>query len=252
MYKGMVQLVGILNVTPDSFSDGGRFLEPEAAVRKAEELFADGASLVDIGAESTRPGAEPLTHQQEWQRLEPVISSLIKKFPGKLSVDTYHPETADAALSLGDVIINDVTGMNNPKMVEVVTNHHATCIISHLPGGDIRTVHQGVLVDDQQQVADELIAKAKELEAKGLKSEQIILDPGIGFGKTQELNRQLLRFAKQVPDYKVMIGYSRKRFIGEQRLELKPNLEVGRIAIEAGAAYLRVHDVAGHRQLIYT
>jgi dihydropteroate synthase len=136
-------------------------------------------------------------------------------------------------------------------MAEAVVKRQARVIISHLPGADIQAAHQGKLVDDMQQVKTDLLARAAELEAKGLKRDQIILDPGIGFGKTPELNRELLKFAEQVPDYKVMIGYSRKRFLGEDRMELAPNLAAGRIAIQAGAAYLRVHDVAGHRQLLY-
>jgi dihydropteroate synthase len=246
----MVKLVGVLNVTPDSFSDGNLFLKPEVAKDQARKLFNDGASLVDIGAESTRPGAQPLTSEEEWQRLEPVLKELIKDFTDRLSVDTYHPETVKKALELGDVIINDVTGMNNPAMVEVVTSSNARCIISHLPGSDIQAVHQGQLIDDIDQVVRELLQRAAILESRGLKRELIILDPGIGFGKTPELNRELLSFARLVPDYPVMIGYSKKRFLGEKRMKLEPNLEAGRIAIKAGAAYLRVHDVAGHRTLL--
>ena len=247
----MVKLVGILNVTPDSFSDGGLFSAPKAALRQARQLFSDGASLVDIGAESTRPGASPLSIEQEWQRLMPILQPLIDQYPEQLSLDTYHPETVANALALGDFIINDVTGMNNPAMVKAVTTHRVRCVVSHLPANDPQAAHQGKLVDSMQQVVDDLLAKARLLRAGGLAKEQIILDPGIGFGKTPELNRKLLRFAEQIPDYKVMIGYSRKRFLGEKRMELEPNLAAGRIAIEAGAAYLRVHDVAGHRQLLY-
>jgi dihydropteroate synthase len=249
-HEGMVKLVGILNITPDSFSDGGLYTEPQAALQKTIQLFSDGASLVDIGAESTRPGAKPLTAAQEWQRLYLILQQLIERYPEQLSVDTYHPETAAKALELGDIIINDVTGMGDPAMVVLVAKHKARCVISHLPAKDPQAAHKGKLVDDVQQVADELLSKATELQKKGLPKGHIILDPGIGFGKTEELNWELLKFAKEVPDYPVMIGYSRKRFLGEQRMELEPNLEAGRTAIEAGAAYLRVHDVAGHRQLI--
>jgi dihydropteroate synthase len=246
----MVQLVGILNITPDSFSDGNQFLEPKKAIEQAMKLFSDGAALVDVGAESTRPGAAKLTPDQEWQRLEPVLEELLEHFPGKLSVDTYHPETAKRALNLGDVIINDVTGMNNSAMVEVVTQHQARCIISQLPATDTQTAHDGELITDQERVKSDLLAKASLLQSKGLKHSRIILDPGIGFGKTPELNRTLLSFAEQLPNYQVMIGYSCKRFLGDHRMELAPNLAAGRIAIAAGAAYLRVHDVAGHRQLL--
>jgi dihydropteroate synthase len=247
----MVQLVGILNLTPDSFSDGNLFIEPNKAIERAKKLFYDGASLLDIGAESTRPGAVPLTVHEEWQRLEPVAPVLINDFPNRISIDTYHAETAERVLGLGDIIINDVTGMNNPKMVDVVIKHKARCIISHLRGTDIQLAHSGELISDIQIVRDDLLRRASELEGMGLDKDKLILDPGIGFGKTPGLNRQLLEFARYVPDYKVMIGYSRKRFLGEDRMDIEPNVEAGRIAIKAGAAYLRVHDIAGHKQLLY-
>jgi dihydropteroate synthase len=246
----MTQLVGILNITPDSFSDGGQFAGYEAALARVEQLFEDGASLVDIGAESTRPGAEPLSPEEEWDRLAPILTELLEVYPESLSVDTYHPETAEQALIMGDVIINDVTGMNNPKMREVIVKHYARCIISHLPGRDIQAAHEGKLIASKQQVIDELLARAAQLEALGLGKKQIILDPGIGFGKTPALNHELLSVAADMPDYPVMIGYSRKRFLGEDRMELAPNLRAGKIAIASGAAYLRVHDVAGHQQLL--
>lgn len=248
---GMVKLVGILNVTPDSFSDGGEYENPDLALRHAAKMFKDGASLVDVGAESTRPGAESLSTEVEWQRLMPVLQRLTEQFSEQISVDTYHPETAAKALELGDVIINDVTGMNDPAMLELVAGRGARCIISHLPAANPQAAHTGKLVDNVRQVTDDLLAKAGLLQKKGLRAEKIILDPGIGFGKTEELNRELLKFAREVPDYKVMIGYSRKRFLGDTRMELETNLAAGRIAVESGAAYLRVHDVAGHRQLIY-
>lgn len=248
--EGMVKLVGILNATPDSFSDGGLYNRPEDAVRRAAQLFDDGAALVDIGAESTRPGAKPITADIEWQRLYQILQQLLQQYPEQISVDTYHPETAAKALELGDVIINDITGMRNPTMIELVAKRQARCVVSHLPAADPQAAHTGKLVGDVQKVVDDLLATAAELEKKGLPRGHIILDPGIGFGKTDELNWELLKFAAMVPDYPVMIGYSRKRFLGEERMDLESNLAAGRIAIEAGAAYLRVHDVAGHRQLL--
>ena len=140
--------------------------------------------------------------------------------------------------------------MNNPDMIELVAARRARCVVSHLPAADPEAAHTGKLINDVQQVIDDLLAKAGLLQEKGLPKGYIILDPGIGFGKTKELNWELLRFAAEVSDYPVMIGYSRKRFLGEHRMELEPNLAAGRIAIEAGAAYLRVHDVAGHRSLL--
>jgi dihydropteroate synthase len=246
----MVKLVGILNLTPDSFSDGGKFVDPAAALAQAEQRFKDGASLVDVGAESTRPGAKPLTPDQEWQRLELVLPELVKRYPGKISLDTYHAETAERALALGDVIINDVTGMNNPQMVDVIAKHRARCIVSHLPGIDVQTAHVQKPVDDMSQVRDDLLAKLAMLKGRGVPAEGIILDPGIGFGKTPGLNGALLSFARLVPGHAVMVGYSRKRFLGDDRMQLGPNLKAGRTAIAAGTTYIRVHDVAGHNQLL--
>lgn len=247
--ESMVKLVGILNVTPDSFSDGGLFNEPVKAIEHATQLFKDGATLIDIGAESTRPNATPLTDEEEWRRIEPVLRVLIPRYPGRISLDTYHPATVLRAFEIGPVIINDVTGMNNPSMVTAVAELRATCIISHLPGANIQSAHQQKPVTSIDQVKDDLLAKEKILVDKGLDSSQIVLDPGIGFGKTPELNWQLLRFAEFVPGKTVMIGYSRKRFLGEHRMYLEPNLEAGKIAAESGAYYLRVHDVAGHKAL---
>jgi dihydropteroate synthase len=136
--------------------------------------------------------------------------------------------------------------MNNPDMVKVVAEFKPMVIISHLPGSDIQEAHRLAPVSTFEQVRRELLANAQLLEDNGLKRNQIILDPGIGFGKTMQLNKDLLRFAKQVPQFKVMIGYSRKRFLGENRMDLGPNLEAGKIAAASGAAYLRVHDIGGH------
>jgi dihydropteroate synthase len=244
------QLVGILNITPDSFSDGDLYLDPELAVKHAEQLFIDGAGLVDIGAESTRPGATPITPEEEWRRLHYVLEWFSTLYPNKLSLDTYHPETVRQALHLRRFIINDVTGLSQPDMADVLVEHQTRCIIGHLSGTDIQAVHKAKPIDSLQQVIDELLNTAATLEAKGLHRSKIILDPGIGFGKTEDLNWQLLEFASYVRDYRVMIGYSRKRFLGDKRMELETNLAAGRVAIAAGAAYLRVHDVAGHRQLL--
>lgn len=246
----MAQLVGILNVTPDSFSDGGKFFTTSDAIEQAEQLFVDGAGIVDVGAESTRPGAATLTPDEEWKRLEPVLKVLLPKYHGKISVDSYHPQTIARAFAISPIIVNDVTGMNNPAMVAVVAKLKPTVIISHLPGSDVQKAHQQKPVSSIEGVKTDLLAKVKMLISKGLPREQIILDPGIGFGKTMELNTKLLTFATEVPQFEVMIGYSRKRFLGEDRMGLATNLAAGRTALASGAAYLRVHDVAGHAQLL--
>ena len=248
-----VELVGILNVTPDSFSDGGLYTETDKALDHAVQLQRDGATYIDVGAESTRPNATPLTAQQEWQRLQTLWPSLTTRFGDKLSLDTYHPQTVRRAARFGKFIVNDVTSFHDKKMIDVVVECGLSCIVSHLPAvaaGDIQSAHTGILIDTVEQVRDELLQRRELLLARGIASQNIILDPGIGFGKTPETNWELLRFAEMVPEIDVMIGYSRKRFLGDDRMELEPNLKAGRIAIAAGARYLRVHDVAGHRQLL--
>ncbi len=247
----MVHLVGILNVTPDSFSDGGQFVDSSIALTQAESLFAAGAHWVDVGAESTRPNAIALSDEQEWERLEPVLRVLIPLHPHAISLDTYHPNTVEKAWAIGPVIINDVTGFNNPDMVQLAARLGATVIVSHLPKGmTIQQAHEQTPISTIEQVEDELLAKAKELQDAGVARNHIILDPGIGFGKTPELNEQLLTFAECVPDYEVMVGYSRKRFLGDNRMDIQPNRAAGKVAIAHGAHYLRVHDVVGHKQLL--
>lgn len=247
----MVQLVGILNVTPDSFSDGGQFLGSDDAIKQAGKLFSDGASLVDIGAESTRPNAEVISSDEQWRRLEPILKVLIPKYPNRISLDSHDIRVIKRAFAIGPVIINDVTGFNDPAMMSLAVELDATIIISHLPAGlTIQQAHEQMPIKSVSQVKNDLLAKAKSLQEMGLASDKIILDPGIGFGKIPEVNQQLLSFGELVPGYKVMIGYSRKRFLGEKRMEIEPNLQAGKIAIEHGVAYLRVHDVASHMELL--
>jgi dihydropteroate synthase len=246
----MTQLVGILNITPDSFSDGGLYVETADALKHADDMFAEGATLVDIGAESTAPGSPEIDAAEEWQRLEPILPVLLERYPGQLSLDTRHPETAERVLRMGEIIINDMTCMTNPAMIKVVADYGARCIIGHIPGNDVHASHDEDKIDDINQVRDELLERKQRLLAAGLRPDEIILDPGIGFGKTPELNWELLKFAAQVPGQEVMVGYSKKRFLGDNRKRLAPNLVAGRVATASGAAYLRVHDVGGHRQLL--
>lgn len=249
-----LELVGIVNVTPDSFSDGGYYDSPAEALHHATQLFDDGASYLDIGAESTRPGATPLSAIEEWARLQPVLAELIPFHHDHISIDTYHPETVRAAAQeLGSFIINDVTAFNNPAMIAVAAELGMRCIVSHLPsvhGQDIQGAHKSTeKVSSIEQVRDELLVKRQAMIEAGVYPGSIILDPGIGFGKTAELNWQLLEFARCVPGIEVMIGYSRKRFLGEHRFDTEVNIKAGKVAQEAGAKYLRVHDVAAHYPL---
>jgi dihydropteroate synthase len=246
----MVELVGILNITPDSFSDGGQFVLPELAIAHADKMLEEGASLIDVGAESTRPNATPLTSDEEWQRLKSVLKILIPRYPGIISLDSYHPETIERAFGIGPVIVNDVTGLNNPEMMKLVVKLKATVIISQLPDITLAEAHHSMPVSTIKEIRNDLLNKAEKLQSMGHDKSRIILDPGIGFGKTMDLNRQLLKFAQEVPDYNVMIGYSRKRFLGINRMDPDPNLKAARVAIASGAKYLRVHDVALHTRLL--
>jgi dihydropteroate synthase len=254
----MVSLVGILNITPDSFSDGGLYVSPKAALRQAEQLFKDGAAIVDVGGESTNPQSNPITAEEEWQRLAPVLEVLLQRYPGKISLDSHHPKTIRKAVKLGPFIINDVTGFNDPDMQAVAAELCLPVIISHLPAEhdtDILAAHKSDHpMDSVEEVAKELLQRQQELVSKGVPKGQIILDPGIGFGKTIELNTKLLEFPAYIKNLdhtvKVMVGYSRKRFLGENRMDLEPNLQAGLIAIASGADYLRVHDVVGHMRII--
>lgn len=247
----MARFVGIVNVTPDSFSDGGEFLAAEQALAHAYQLFKQGATIIDFGAQSTRPGATLLTAEEEWQRLEPVISQL-SDAPFEISIDTFYPEVIEKVREfIPNVIINDVTMAHNPDMQHFIGASGLRVFLSHLPlsvHGDIQAAHQMPhLIDDVATVKQELLQQRSELIKLGAHPEQIILDPGIGFGKTMRLNAELIKFAHEVPNIPVMIGFSRKRFIEQflhqDRFDPMVNNALAQKAIESGAAYLRVHEV---------
>lgn len=267
-----VQLVGILNVTPDSFSDGGQHFNPEDALIHAKQLFDEGASIIDIGAESTRPGATPISAEEEWRRLYPVLDAYASLFHETISVDTYRPETIRRVVEhIGPVIINDVTAFRNPEMIEVAAELELQCIVGHLPArfkGDIQAAHKAEQkIDDQFEVRDDLLEQRQELIDGGVHPDRIKLDPCIGYNKTLRLNWELLEFPRLVPGIEVMIGASNKKFLSSiphtdiqpanfEELRANPdfmqerNLYASQLAIAAGAKYLRVHDVALHQRLI--
>ena len=249
----MTELVGIANLTPDSFSDGGQYNTVDLAVAHIRQLFLDGAALVDVGAESSRPGATPVTADEEWQRLEPTLSRFAPD-GHRISIDTYHPETVHRVADLlVDPIINDVTGFSNPDMVDAVAERRLRCVISHLPKtalGNIAAAHAGIRVNDELQVRDELLEAQDLMYMAGIERDRTILDPGIGFGKTSLLSRKLIGFAALVPGETVMVGYSRKKFLGPNRLDVSTNLSAATIAVAQKTAYLRVHDVFEHRRFL--
>lgn len=271
-----VELFGVVNITDNSFSDSGQYLDPVDAINKANELFGAGASCIDIGGEATNPWSKPITADEEWTRIEPVLSAFASSSYGTISVDTRKPEIVRRVFAeIGPVIINDISGFNNPRMMEAVRDLEAQCVISHLPtkfGDDPWAAHKAKpsdLLDNEETVRRELMCAREVAINMGIKSDKIILDPGIGFGKTPSLNWRLLEFAELVPDdVAVMIGHSRKRFLStdpetglllpnltpetekEYHTRTEVNLAAARIAIKSEAQYLRVHDVAAHKQLL--
>lgn len=251
----MTEIVGILNLTEDSFSDGGQFNTVAKAQKRVDQLFEQGADMIDIGAESTRPGAEEVAVLDEWNRLEPVIKNLRKNYPPeKFSIDTRHSEIVERVVDLWspELTINDVTGLHDDRMVEVVASSGLKVIVSHIPkdaNGDIVRAHE-IKMTSPDQVRDELITKYIQIISRGIVWNNIIIDPGIGFGKSPQLNKDLLWFSRLAPNIPVMIGHSRKRFLGARRMQESANVRAGFVAAKAGASYLRVHDVAAHVQML--
>ncbi len=242
---------GILNVTPDSFSDGGRFVDPGAAIAHARRMRAQGADVIDVGGESTRPGAEPLDPAEEQRRILPVVTELVREGM-RVSVDTIHAATARAAMAAGAEIINDVTaGLHDPEMLPAVAEGGARIVLMHSRGIDVTAdTHYDDVV---AEVLAHLASRVEAAVAAGIPRERIILDPGFGFSKGAEDNWRLLastwRFWQtRLP---VLVGTSRKRFLGallpdgarvEERDAATAATSV--LAVQKGAAAVRVHDVA--------
>lgn len=245
-------IMGILNVTPDSFSDGGVYDEPLAAIARGRELVVQGAMIVDVGGESTRPGSAEVTVAQEMSRVRPVIGGLARDLGVPVSVDTRHAEVAAAALDVGAAIINDVSGFRDAEMVRLAAESEAGLVIMHMlgePGTMQRSPHYEDVVTE---VCDYLAGQAAMLVDAGVAPERIALDPGIGFGKTLEHNIALLRGIPQLAElgYPVLIGASRKSMIGillgeqDPGKRLEGSLAVAAWSVTHGAHVVRVHDVA--------
>lgn len=250
------RLMGILNIAPDSFSDGGQFMVVDKAIQHAKQLVDAGAEIIDIGAEATGPNATPLTAEQEWQRLEPILKALLLErdkmlIVPRISIDTYHPETAEKALGLGVDWINDVSGLDNPAMCQVLKNHTCDIVVMH---------HLGIPVDKQvhiprtDNITDSVLAwaqaKLAALEQQGIARERIIFDVGNGYGKTRE---QSLTLMKDIAAFKTLgvrlfVGHSRKVFL-TLFTSLTPqerDLETAIVSLylsQQNTDYLRVHNV---------
>jgi dihydropteroate synthase len=251
-------LMGIVNVTPDSFSDGGRFLDSSAAIRQAQQLIADGADLLDIGGESTRPFAEPVPLDEELQRVIPLIDAIRKDSEIPISIDTTKAEVARQALAAGADIINDVSALrDDDDLVEVAARSGAPLILMHMQGTP-RTMQVSPRYDSLfSEIIGFLEERIQFAVQHGVSREQIIVDPGIGFGKSVAHNLALIRDLGhfQALNHPLMLGTSRKRFIGTILNRPVEDREVGTavvhsFAIAAGVHVLRAHDVAFHRQVV--
>lgn len=252
----MTEIVGILNITPDSFSDGGKYAKTSQAIARVEQIFKEGAALVDIGAESTRPQAVEVAVEEEWARLEPILESLRQRYPAHLfSIDTRHGEIASRAVNMWseELTVNDISGLSDPRMAELVTARGLRVILGHLPThakGNVANAHHKQKMTNIWDVRDQLVTAYLQAIGVGIKAESIILDPGIGFGKSAKLNRRLIGFAALVSTIPVMVGYSRKRFLGPTRLDPKINVQAGARAVQSKTSFLRVHDVAAHYRMV--
>ena len=245
-------LMGILNITPDSFSDGGKFFAADSAIKQAEKIESEGADLIDIGAESTRPGSEPITLKEELRRLIPVLKVIRKRLKIPISVDTYKSAVAKVVLHEGADMINDISGLRFDKqMVEVIAKSDVPCIIMHIKGKPKSMQKNPHYKDFMAEIFDFLEESLKYAKSAGINLKKTIIDPGIGFGKRLEDNYAILRRLSELKSLgrPIMVGPSRKSFIG-----LTLNLPVGErlegtiaasvIAIMQGANILRVHDIS--------
>jgi dihydropteroate synthase len=256
----MPKLMGIVNVTPDSFSDGGLFLDPERAIEHGRELAAAGAAVLDVGGESTRPGAEGVSAEEELRRVGPVVEGLVRdsEVEARLSIDTSKLAVAAAALDAGATMVNDVAALRHePELADLCAERGCDVVLMHLQGTP-RTMQENPTYDDVVEDLKRFLAARIEFAlSRGIEEERIWIDPGIGFGKTLDHNLELLRRLGELRALgrPLVIGTSRKSFIGkitgrEVRERLGGTIASNVIALAAGADMLRVHDVAEVRDAV--
>ena len=243
-------IMGILNLTPDSFSGDGIYDNVPRAVEEAERLAAEGADIIDIGGESTRPGSEPISVEEEIRRVIPVIKELARKIDIPISIDTKKPEVAERAMDNGASIINDITGLASDIMAEISVKYGAKVILMHMKGTPLTMQHNPFYSDVINEIKESLFCMIKNSEAKGVRPENIIIDPGIGFGKTLENNLEILNNLSSFKElgHTILIGPSRKSFIGNilgigAKERIFGTAASIAIAIKNGANIIRVHDV---------
>ncbi len=244
-------VMGVLNVTPDSFSDGGRYLAPEAAIQRGLEIAEQGASILDVGGESTRPGSASVSAEEELRRVDPVLRGVARKIDIPISIDTRKPDVAEKAIERGATIINDVTGLSDPRMARLASKARVGVVLMHMRGEPATMQQAPRYTNVAEEVRDFLAARAKAAMAAGIEHEAIAIDPGIGFGKTVGHNLELLRNLDGIVSlgHPVVVGVSRKSFIahlgGGERMEdrLAGSLAAATLAAARGADVIRDHDV---------
>jgi len=248
--------MGVVNVTPDSFSDGGRFLQPSAAAAHARRLVEEGADLVDIGAESSRPGGEPVSEEEELRRLLPVLGEL-KNLGVPISVDTIKPHVMRAAIAEGAAMVNDINALRSPGALEAVAASNAGVCLMHMQG-EPRTMQQAPRYGDVvSEVKAFLVERVAAAETAGIGRTRIVIDPGFGFGKTVEHNFELLRHLERFAEtgIPVLAGWSRKSTLGAitgrpAGERLAASVAAALLAVQHGARIVRVHDVAATRDAL--
>jgi dihydropteroate synthase len=241
-------IMGVLNITPDSFSDGGRFNDPDRAYARALELEEQGADIIDIGAESTKPGSHRITADEEWQRLVSVLKRLRGNLRAPLSLDTYKSEIAERALEYGVEIFNDPSGLTfDPNLAKVAANGNAGLILNHMRGQPDTWARLPPMQDAVSTIARELEATASRARHAGVERGRIVIDPGLGFGKRKEQNAEILAHLKQLAglDYPILVGPSRKSFLAQpsENGTLFATAAAVAAAVLNGAHIVRVHDV---------
>lgn len=250
-------LMGILNITPDSFSDGGKFLAVEQAIAQARLLVSQGADLIDIGGESTRPYAEPVDALEEWRRVAPVLEALRENCDVPISIDTSKPYVAERALELGAEIINDVSGFRNPELLALAAASGAGVCAMHMLGTPQTMQNEPRYHDVVEEIFAYLRQRAELLRAGGVQPERICLDPGIGFGKTHEHNLTLLAHCERFHElgFPLLVGHSRKGFVGKLLADKTADRDIGTLGVSLalarqGVQILRVHNIGLTREAL--
>jgi len=243
-------VMGILNITPDSFSDGGQYLDFDQALKRAETMIEEGADIIDIGGESTRPGSDPVSVDEELKRITPIIKALQKDSNIVISIDTYKPRVMEQVIDMGVAMINDVFALQQPGTIEVIKKSNVDICLMHMQGTPKTMQVNPTYEDVVNEVKSFLEERANSLIAEGIQTERIILDPGFGFGKTFEHNIALLQNLEsfQSLEFPLLVGLSRKSFIrkilsGDHDDHLSGSISAAILSILKGAKIVRVHDV---------